>query len=160
MGRGRARVAGACAFGALALLAAGCGAQSHPNDPRPQVATRVAVTINPKGITVQPGRVGFGQEKTQQIPQNQNHTQPPIKTKGPLTVVLVAANQTSTNSHLVVRGARDTSSGPIPAGSPGSFQTELPTGSYTIAAAGVPGPPGRLVVGPFRASSKNDILLP
>lgn len=151
---------GACALGALALLAAGCGAQTRPNDPRPQVATRVAVTISDKGVTVQPTRIAFGPEQHQQIPQNQGHPQPPIKTRAPLTVVLVAANQTSTNSHLVVEGPRNTTSDLIPANSPGSLQADLPTGTYTISAAGIPGRLGRLVVGPFRASSKNDLLLP
>lgn len=147
-------------LGALAALAAGCGAQTHPNGPRPQVATRVAVTIGPHGLIVQPGRIGFGPEKTQQIPQNQNHAQPPIKTKGPLTVVLVAANQTGTPSHLEVHGRVDASSGPIPARSPGTMQADLPAGTYTVSAAGIPGGTGKLVVGPYRASSKNDVLLP
>lgn len=153
-------VAGACALGVLAALAAGCGAQTHPNDPRPQVATRVAVTIGPHGVIVQPGRIGFGPEKSQQIPQNQNHAQPPIKTKAPLTVVLVAANQTGTPSQLELHGRVDASSGPIPARSPGTLQTELPAGTYTVSAAGIPGSAGKLVVGPYRASSKNDVLLP
>lgn len=153
-------MAGVCALGALAALASGCGAQTHPNDPRPQVATRVSVTIGDSGVIVQPGRVGFGPEKNQQIPQNQNHPQPPIKTKAPLTVILVTANQTGTPSHLEVHGRVDASSGPIPARSPGTLQADLPTGTYTVTAAGVAGPAGKLVVGPFRASSKNDVLLP
>ncbi len=153
-------MAGACVLGVLAALAAGCGAQTHPNGPRPQVATRVAVTIGPHGVIVQPGRIGFGPEKSQQIPQNQNHAQPPIKTKAPLTVVLVAANQTGTPSHLELHGRVSANSGPIPARSPGTMQTDLPAGTYTVSAAGVPGGAGKLVVGPYRASSKNDVLLP
>jgi hypothetical protein len=161
MGRGRARVAVAGLVGALALAAAGCGAESHSNDPRPQAPTRVSVTINPKGITVQPKSIGVGPARTQQIPQNQNHPQPPIRTDGPLTVVIVSANQTRTDSRLEIRGPRDASSGPIPAGSPGSLQTDLPTGTYVLAAAGIPGAGiAKLVVGPYRASSQNDVLLP
>jgi hypothetical protein len=149
------------AFGVLALLAAGCGAQSHPNDPRPQVTLHVSVTITQRGITVQPTAIGNGPARTQQIPQNQNHPQPPIRTSGPLQVAIVAANQTTTNTHLELRGPRDASSGPIPAGSPGTLQTELPTGAYVIAAASVPSAGvGKLVVGPYRASSQNDVLLP
>jgi hypothetical protein len=161
MGRGRARGV-ACAFGLLALLAAGCGAETHPNDPRPQVAIRVSVTITPKAVTVTPAAVGVGPARRQQIPQNQNHAQPAIKgDKGPLTVAIVTANQTRTDSRLEIRGPRDDRSGPIPAGSPGTLQTDLPTGTYTIAAADIPGArPGKLVVGPYRASSENDVLLP
>ena len=152
----------ACACGVLALLAAGCGAETHPNEPRPQVAIRASVTITPRAITVQPAAIGVGPARTQQIPQNQNHPQPPIQSDdGPLTVVIVAANQTRSDSRLEIRGPRDVSSVPIPAGTPGSVQTELPTGTYVIAAANVPSArPGKLVVGPYRASSKNDVLLP
>jgi hypothetical protein len=161
MGRGRAKGAVACALGALALGAAGCGAQTHPNDPRPQVALHVSVTITPKAITVRPAAIGVGPARTQQIPQNQNHAQPPIRTTGPVVAVLVVANQTRSDTHLELRGPRDASSGPIPANSPGTLQTELPTGTYAIAAANVSSArPGKLVVGPYRASSKNDVLLP
>lgn len=164
MGRGRARrgasragIAGV--LGALALLAVGCGAQSHPNGPRPQVPTRVAVTIGPHGVIVEPEKIAFGPEKSQQIPQNQNHPQPPIKTRKPVTVVLVAANQTGKDAKLEVRGRVGASSRTIPPRSPGTLQTDLPTGSYTVSASGVGGS-GKLVVGPYRASSKNDLLLP
>lgn len=151
----------ACALGALALAATGCGAESHPNDPRPQVALHVSVTIAPKAITVLPAAIGVGPARTQQIPQNENHAQPAIRSTGPVVTVLVIANQTRSDTHLELRGPRDASSGPIPANSPGTLQTELPTGTYAIAAANVPGArPGKLVVGPYRASSKNDVLLP
>jgi hypothetical protein len=161
MGRGRARaaVAGLVAVGALA--AGGCGAESHPNEQRPQVALRVSVTITPKAITVQPGKLAFGPARAQQAPQNQNHAQPPTKTNRPVTVSIVTANQTRFDSKLELRGPRDVSSAPIPAGSPITLQTDLPTGTYVIGAANVPGARlGKLVVGPFRASSQNDVLLP
>src|ERR1700742_2113056 len=103
---GRARVAGGGALAALilALVAAGCGAESHPNEPRPAVPTRVSVTIGKGGIVVKPSTVGMGPEKHQQLPQNQNHPQPPIKTKAPLAVVFVTANQTTSDAHLVIHG--------------------------------------------------------
>jgi hypothetical protein len=161
MGRGRARVGVAGVIVAIALLAAGCGAESHPNEPRPQVATRVSVTVTEKAVTVQPGGIGMGPERTQQIPQNENEAQPAIKTDGPVDVVFVTANQTGTDSELEVRGPTDASSGPLLAGSPASFQTDLETGTYVITAADIPSArPGKLVVGPYRASSENDVLLP
>ena len=151
----------ACILGALALAAAGCGAQSHPNDPRPQVALQVSVTIGSKAISVQPAAIGVGPARTQQIPQNQNHAQPVIRTKAPATVRIVASNQTGTDTRLELRGPRDASSGPIPANSPGTLQADLPTGTYVVAAAGIPDTRiGKLVVGPYRASSENDVLLP
>jgi hypothetical protein len=139
----------------------GCGAESHPNDQRPQVALRVSVTITPKAITVQPRSIAFGPARTQQAPQNQNQAQPPIKTDRPLTVSIVIANQTRFDSQLELRGPRDVSSVPIPANSPATLQTDLPTGTYIVAAADIPGTRlGKLVVGPYRASSQNDVLLP
>jgi hypothetical protein len=161
MGRGRARAAVVCILGALTLAAAGCGAESHSNDPRPQAPLQVSVKIDSKTITVQPPAIGVGPARTQQIPQNLNHAQPPIRTKVPLTARIVASNQTRTDTRLEIRGPRDASSGSIPANSPGTLQLDLPAGTYVIVAAGIPGArPGKLVVGPYRASSENDVLLP
>lgn len=161
MGRGRARVGVVGVIGAIALALGGCGAESHPNEPRPQVATRVSVTISDGAVTVQPAGIGKGPARTQQIPQNQNHPQPPIDTDAPLDVVFVAANQTQTASKLEVIGPKNASSGPVPAGSPGSFQTSLPAGTYVITAPDIPSArPAKLVVGTYRASSENDVLLP
>ena len=161
MGRGSAKPAVACGVLAVALAAAGCGAQARHNDQRPQAPSRVSVTIGPKAILVQPRAIGTGPDRTQQIPQNQNQAQPPTHSRGPLTVVLVAANQTETDSRLELRGPRDASSGPLPAHSPGTMQVDLPSGAYAITAAGIPSArPGKLIVGPYRASSQNDVLLP
>jgi hypothetical protein len=125
------------------------------------VALQVSVTIGPKEILVQPPAIGVDAARTQQIPQNQNHPQPPIRTKAPATVRIVAANQTDTDTRLEIRGPRNASSGPIPAHSPGTLQTALPAGTYVIAARGIPGARiGKLVVGSYRASSQNDVLLP
>ena len=172
MGRGRARRAGRpgrlkgisflAALLAAALLAIGCGAESHPNEPRPQSPTRVSVTISDNGVIVSPHRIAFGRERTQQIPQNQDHPQPRRDTREPLNVVIVIANQSERRANLEVRaGTTLLSSGPIPPASPVSFQTRLKTGAYTLAAAGIPGEPTtKLAVGPVRSSSENDVLLP
>jgi hypothetical protein len=159
---GRARVAGGGALAALilAVVGAGCGAESHPNEPRPAVPTRVSVTIGKGGIVVKPSTIGVGPEKHQQLPQNQDHPQPPIKTQAPLAVVFVTANQTTKDEKLLIRGPHKETSPQINANSPGTFSAELPAGSYTIAAAGAHGAPATLKVGPYRASSKNDLLLP
>jgi hypothetical protein len=159
---GRARVAGGGALAALilAVVGAGCGAETHPNEQRPAVATRVSVTIDNHGIVVKPSIVGVGPEKHQQLPQNQNHPQPNIKTQAPLDVVFVTANQTGKESKLVIRGPHGATSPQIYANSPATFAAELPTGKYTIAAAGQHGAPATFKVGPYRASSENDLLLP
>jgi len=161
MGLGRVRSAGLAALIGTAALLVGCGESRHANEQRPQVSTRVSVTINPKEVIVQPTKIAFGPEKTQQIPQNQEQQQPPIKTRKPLDVTLVTANQTPKDTQLKIRGEKEAESDVIFARSPGTFGVELPTGSYTITAVGMPeARPAHLTVGSYRASSQNDVLLP
>jgi hypothetical protein len=145
-----------------ALVVAGCGESRHANEQRPSPSTRISVRVSPKEVIVQPLAVATGPEKTQQIPQNQNDPQPAIRqSKVPLNVIFVTTNQTEDDLHLRIRGRKETESGTVYAGGPGSFQTSLPTGSYVISAAGIPGAkPGHLRIGGFRASSQNDVLLP
>jgi hypothetical protein len=146
---------------ALGALLGGCGESRHANEQRPQVSTRVSVTINPGEVIVQPANVAFGPEKFKQIPQNQEDAQPPIKTRKPLDLTFVAANQTAADTQLKIRGDKEAESGTIYAHSPGIYGVELPAGSYTIYAVGMPdAQPGHLTVGTYRASSQNDVLLP
>lgn len=162
MGPGRARAAAiASLIGATFLLAAGCGESRHDNEQRPQGSTRVSVTITPGKVIVQPTEIGMKAERFQEIPQNQNHPEPPLKTSGPLDVTFVAANQTSSDTQLKIRGAKEAESDTVFARSPGTFQVGLPAGSYTISVAGLPGArPAHLTVGRYRASSQNDVLEP
>jgi hypothetical protein len=151
-----------CALGAVALVGTGCGAEEHVNDPRPQPPTRVSVTIGDSAVTVQPPRIAIGPEPTQQIPQNQHAGQPPIRSDAPLDVVFVAANLTSVDSRLIVRGQGKVFSSRALFGNANvTLQAVLPTGAYRVSAAGIPGAkPAQLTVGPYRSSSKNDLLLP
>jgi hypothetical protein len=146
----------------VALLGTGCGAEQHVNDPRPQSPTRVSVAISDGAITVQPPRIAIGPEPTQQIPQNQHAKQPTVRSNAPLNIVFVAANLTDVDSHLEVRGnGKDLSSESLYANSGVTLQAILPTGVYRVSAADIPGAkPAKLVVGPRRTSSENDVLLP
>ncbi|HEY7455784.1 MAG TPA: hypothetical protein VH703_00785 [Solirubrobacterales bacterium] len=147
---------------ALALLGIGCGTESHVNDPRPQPPTRVSVAVNDGEVIVQPRRIAIGPEPTQQIPQNVHTSQPEVRSDAPLNVVFVAANLTDLDSRLLVRGSgKDYTSEPLYANSNVTLQTILPTGVYRVSAADLPSAkPARLVVGPYRTSSENDVLLP
>jgi hypothetical protein len=152
--------AATCAI--VALAAAGCGAEEHVNDPRPQPPTRVSVAVSDGAISVQPPRIAIGPEPTQQIPQNQHARQPPVRSNTPLDIVFVAANLTDVDSHLEVRGTgKSVSSKPLFANAGVTLQATLPTGVYRVSAADIPGAkPARLVVGPYRSSSENDVRLP
>lgn len=148
-------------IGGAVLLAAGCGESRHANEQRPQVSSRMSITINPKEVIVMPAEIGAGPEKTQQIPQNQNHPQPVTKSKGPLNVTFVVANQTPTDTKLMVHGGKQAKSGVVYGHSPGTFQADLPAGTYTITATGLPAArQATFTVGSYRASSQNDVLLP
>jgi hypothetical protein len=150
-----------CALGALALGAIGCGAQEHANEARRQPPTRVSITLTPRAITVQPPRIAIGPEPSQQIPQNQHAGQPSVRSDAPLDVVFVTANLTSSNSRLELNGPKDATSGPLVANGNGLFQASLPTGAYTVRAAGISGvKPVHFTIGPYRSSSQNDVLLP
>ncbi|MFL5897533.1 MAG: hypothetical protein ACJ76D_03590 [Solirubrobacterales bacterium] len=158
---GGAKTAALAGLLGTAALLVGCGESRHANEQRPQVSRRVSVTISPKEVIVQPTRIAFGPERTQQIPQNQNHPQPPTHRNGPLNVTFVVANQTARDVTVqVLRQSRELRAAKIFAHSPGSFQAELPTGTYLISAGTPEAQPDHLTVGSYRASSQNDVLLP
>lgn len=161
MGAGGLRAAAIAALiGATALLL-GCGESRHANQQRPNVSTRVSVTVGSGELLVQPGRIGEQAESTQEIPQNVEHPAPPIKTTKPLDVTFVIANQTAHATTVqVLRQSQQLASVKVEPRSPGTVQAELPTGTYTISAAGTQGAPAKLTVGKYRASSQNDVLLP
>ncbi|HEY3553045.1 MAG TPA: hypothetical protein VGK66_05090 [Solirubrobacterales bacterium] len=160
MGPGGVRAfAVAAVLGAVLLV--GCGESRHANEPRPQVSTRVSVTINPNELIVQPTEIGTKAEPTQEVEQNEGNPAPPIKTKAPLDVTVVAANQTAKDTKLKITGTKDGESETIYAHSPGTFGFNLPAGNYTVSAVGMPqAGSAHLKVGSYRASSQNDLLLP
>jgi hypothetical protein len=145
-----------------AALLASCGAEKHANEARPQPPTRVSVTVSDDEVTFEPGRIAFGPEPSQQIPQNVDAEQPRVRSGTPLDVVLVAANLTDVDSQLELRGARaSATSGPLVANGTVNLEARLPSGVYMVRAADVPAAkPAKLVVGAYRSSSENDVLLP
>jgi hypothetical protein len=151
-----------CGAALLSAASAGCGAEERTTEARPQPPTRVSVTVSEDQVRVQPRRIAFGPEPTQQIPQNAHAGQPPVRSRAPLDVTLVAANLTPVESHLELRGrGKHATSQRLVAGGNVTLQTSLPTGVYRIAAANLPkAKPARFVVGPYRSSSENDVLLP
>jgi hypothetical protein len=155
-------LAAVCALAALAVATTGCGTEEHANEARSQPPTRVSVSVGEDAITVEPRRIAIGPEPDQQIPQNVDAEQPPVRSRAPLDVVLVAANLTDVDSRLEVRGrGAEASSKPLVANGAITMEARLATGVYTVSAADVPAAkPAKLVVGPYRSSSENDVLLP
>ena len=165
MGRGRGKPALAITLGAIAfgLPLAGCGAEDHPNDPRPPTAIEVSVNISDKALTVSPSRIAYAGSGGQNISQNENEPEPTLR-DGPQTVNFTVSNTTGFDTELEVEGAgaRGTESGPpIVANGVGTFKVALETGDYLLSAADIPAATAaRFSVGPDRVSSQNDLLLP
>jgi len=161
MGAGGVRAAAIAALVAATALLLGCGESRHANQQRPTGSTRVSVTITDHELIVAPTEIGARAEATQEIPQNVEHPEPPIKTTKPLDVTFVIANQTSHPSTVQIhdksRLVKGVKVGPR---SPGTMQAELPPGHYSISAGRTKARPGQLKVGRYRASSQNDVLLP
>ena len=111
---------------------------------------------------MQPDRIGIGPEKNKLIQQNRKQPQPAIRSNEPLNVVFVSANLTTTDSKLVINGPKEYELGnPAVANGNGTYQASLPTGTYPVTAADIPGAkPATLAVGAYSASSQNDVLLP
>lgn len=159
MGGGRVKALIGC-IGAVAL-ATGCGVEEHENTARPQAPTRISVAVSDDQVTVQPRRIGVGQEPTQQVPQNQNAPQPQVQSDEPLALVVVAVNLTDSDTRLLLRGPSDAVLDPLFAHSNGTLAADLESGVYTVTAEGLPkARPGKLVVGSYRTSSQNNVLLP
>ena len=144
----------------LGLLASGCGAEDHPNEPRPPQAVEVTVSIADTRLSVQPSEVGYGQSD-QPMSQNRDEPQTELSSSRPMTVSFTVSNLTDHDTALQIEGPASETSELVIAQGTNAFKVELPTGEYFIYAEGVPGTPeSRFSVGPDRPSSQNDLLLP
>jgi hypothetical protein len=159
-GRGRAALSWVLPVLALAFFVAGCGAEDHPNDPRPPLAVEVTVSISDGRISVEPGQVGFG-DSDQPMSQNRDEPQAELDSSRPLTVSFTVSNLTAYDTPLQIEGPQSETTNMVPAKGINSFKVDLPTGEYFIYAAEVPGTPeAPFSIGPKRPSSQNDLLLP
>jgi hypothetical protein len=131
--RGRCAVAGLVV---AAVLVVGCGAEDHPNDPRPPVPVELSAKIDDRKVVVDPGEVGAG-----------------------LATVTVS-NQSVDDVEISFDGPNSASSDEIPAGGVGQLQLELETGEYSIEPSIPTISSGTVSVGARRPSAQNDLLLP
>jgi hypothetical protein len=144
----------------LALFWAGCGAEDHPNNPRPPLAVEVTASISDSRLSIQPRSVGYGRSD-QPMTQNRDQPQTELPSSRPMTVSFTVSNLTDHDTALQIEGTQSETSPNITAGGTGSFKVDLPTGEYFIYANGVPGTPQTgFSIGPNRPSSQNDLLLP
>ena len=126
-----------------ALVAAGCGGGSKfENEPRPPAPIQLTGVIRDDKLTVSPNRVGAG------------------------PVILLISNQTQ-NAHVITLDGGDVKEtvGPVNPLDTAKLQQTLSQGTYEVKAGSskaVPKEiePARLLIGPPRKSSRNELLLP
>ena len=123
---------------ALAAVVAGCGAEDHPNEPRPPVPLEVSAKVGKDRVNVSPREFGAG------------------------LAVFTISNQTDDVVQLALDGPTEAVSDPIEAGGVMTgFKVPMEEGAYEATAGDESSAQAaELVVGPERASSQNDLLIP
>jgi hypothetical protein len=119
-----------------AVVAAGCGAESHPNEPPPPAPLELSAKIDDRNVVVVPDAVGAG------------------------LVNMTISNQSADDVQLAFDGPTNAQSPEIPAGGVGSVQFQLETGDYTVEPSISTITPTRMAVGEERPGSQNILLLP
>ena len=149
------------ALGAVALVA-GCGPESHPNDPRPPLAAEITVSVTDQAVEAEPPAAGVQGSNGAALSGNQGKN-PESDPKAPLIVNFTIVNTTTTDTTIDFHGPGgfEKSSGPVVATGNTVYKVGMPTGHYTLEAADLPAAkPAPFTVGPKRVSSQNDLLLP
>jgi hypothetical protein len=128
-------------FASLAAVAvggmAGCGADDHPNEPRPPAPIEVTAKVDAEKVDVQPSKFGAG------------------------LVVMTISNQSPDPVEIGVEGPTGGTGPTIAPGQPGNFKFNFEEGEYVVSAGtDSAARDAVLEVGPERASSQNDLLLP
>ncbi len=126
----------AVAAALVAVVAAGCGAKSNPNDPRPPAQLEVSASVNPQKVQISPDRFGAG------------------------VVNFTVANLSGSPITFSVNGPEKASTVPIQPGSPDYLKMNLKEGTYQATVGSSKIKPATIKVGPERPSSQNQLLLP
>ena len=122
----------------LGLAAAGCGAEDHPNEPRPPKPIEITARVDNEVVDVSPAEFGAG------------------------LAVFTISNQSEEAVALTLDGPVAATSQPIEPGSvTDDFKVDLQEGEYEVT-GGLESKarPTELVVGPERPSAQDELLLP
>jgi hypothetical protein len=124
--------------GLAALALGGCGDDDFTNEPaRASAVIQVAARIDAKEVVVSPSRFGAG------------------------LVNFTIVNFSDSPVTFTLTGPKEAASSEIQPGAPGALKVELPQGSYEASAGDeATAQPDTVRVGPTRASSQNELLLP
>ena len=116
---------------AAALLGAGCGPSSHPNDPPASDPAEITVNIAPTQMQVQPP-TSISNRTTANLSRIEIE-RPEANPKADLVVHFTISNATSTNTALEISGpslGAAKVSPEIVANGNATYQVALPTGRY------------------------------
>jgi hypothetical protein len=127
----------AASFAAVALTA--CGTEDFANNPRPAAPIELSARISDQEVSVSPNSA---------------------KTVGAGLATITISNQTAEPTKLLLEGPTDQSSSEIVAQGTADMKLNLEQGDYTVSAEDSNARETNLEVGPERASSQNDLLLP
>ena len=134
--RGR-RTAALAALSVLVVGAiAGCGAKDFPNNPRTPVQLEVSARVDSQRVQISPSKFGAG------------------------IVNFTVANLSGSPVRFSVSGPKKSSTVEIQPGAPNYLKMNLSEGTYRATAGRAKIRPATIRVGPERASSQNDVLLP
>jgi hypothetical protein len=126
------------AVGLAAFALGGCGDDDFTNEPaRASAVIQVAARIDAKEVVVSPSRFGAG------------------------LVNFTIVNFSDSPVTFTLTGPKEVTSSEIQPGAPGDLKVELPEGSYEASAGDeATAQPDTVRVGPRRASSQDELLLP
>ena len=122
----------------LGLAAAGCGAEDHPNEPRPPKPIEITARVDDEVVDVSPAEFGAG------------------------LAVFTISNQSDQAVALTLDGPVAATSQQIEPGSvTDDFKVNLQEGEYEVTGGlESKAKPTELVVGPERPSAQDELLLP
>jgi len=134
--RGSRLAALAVSTALAAAVLAGCGAKDFPNNPRTPAPIEVSARVDSQRVQVSPNKFGAG------------------------IVNFTVANLSSSPVKFSVSGPTEGSTVEIQPGAPDYLKMNLKEGTYEARASKAKIRPATIDVGPDRASSQNDLLLP
>jgi len=132
------RIALPAGLAALGLLAAGCGAEDHPNEPRPPSPIEITARVDEDVVDISPNEFGAG------------------------LAVFSISNQSDGVVELTLDGPVAATSQPIEPGSvTDDFKVDLQEGAYEVTGGlESDAKPTELLIGPERPSAQDQLLLP
>ncbi len=117
-----------------------CGEDDFENEDRPPAPIEISARVSDEDVSISPSK-------------------PPTVGAGLATITV--SNQSQDPVSLTLEGPTDEASDQIPPGATGSMKAELTEGEYAVTAGEESNArEDLLIVGPQRASSQNEVLLP